>query len=51
MEILLCVVEDRILNGYNNCAARASSAATVVEDRILNGYNNLSLVVKAPYTL
>ncbi len=40
MEILLCVVEDRILNGYNNCQHQEKRNRGVVEDRILNGYNN-----------
>ena len=36
------VVEDRILNGYNNSAVTTKLLAMVVEDRILNGYNNSS---------
>ena len=34
------VVEDRILNGYNNPRQHSSAQLHVVEDRILNGYNN-----------
>ena len=34
------VVEDRILNGYNNLLIRREKYKDVVEDRILNGYNN-----------
>ena len=34
------VVEDRILNGYNNLELFLLKAVYVVEDRILNGYNN-----------
>ena len=34
------VVEDRILNGYNNISRYAHMTLLVVEDRILNGYNN-----------
>ena len=34
------VVEDRILNGYNNLAKNWICYESVVEDRILNGYNN-----------
>ena len=37
---LFLVVEDRILNGYNNKAYKDSKVSGVVEDRILNGYNN-----------
>ena len=36
------VVEDRILNGYNNSRPMRSMTTSVVEDRILNGYNNMS---------
>ena len=34
------VVEDRILNGYNNSHSIFYHEIVVVEDRILNGYNN-----------
>ena len=34
------VVEDRILNGYNNHIVLVTRPRSVVEDRILNGYNN-----------
>ena len=37
---LWLVVEDRILNGYNNSSNVLTLSIKVVEDRILNGYNN-----------
>ena len=39
------VVEDRILNGYNNSIVTTTTAFSVVEDRILNGYNNVANAV------
>ena len=39
------VVEDRILNGYNNSIAQVRHQARVVEDRILNGYNNREVML------
>ena len=38
--VLVLVVEDRILNGYNNTGRAMMTRLFVVEDRILNGYNN-----------
>ena len=39
-EFKLGVVEDRILNGYNNKKGCVLQIGGGVEDRILNGYNN-----------
>ncbi len=36
----LAVVEDQILNGYNNPTCTSERPSVVVEDQILNGYNN-----------
>ena len=38
------VVEDRILNGYNNFVVFVLDLKKVVEDRILNGYNNSFII-------
>ena len=40
VRVIAFVVEDRILNGYNNGFVFIPKLDNVVEDRILNGYNN-----------